>query len=112
MGEGAQVAAGAVPSDKINLRLLLVSGKKTDLLMNPTDTIETVCRTIASAWPVENIKILLRGKFLERPSTLASNSIATGDTTVVHLLVKNDAAPQAAAVKDSEKSMGCSCILL
>lgn len=41
----------AIPADKVNLRLLLVSGKKSDLLVNASDLIDSVCNNIFSNWP-------------------------------------------------------------
>ncbi|EGF76418.1 hypothetical protein BATDEDRAFT_92735 [Batrachochytrium dendrobatidis JAM81] len=98
MGDGIGLS---IPSDKVNLRLLLVSGKKSDLLVSGSDTIESVCIKIANSWPADwatetppispsCVKVLLRGRFLEWNSTVESNSIPMGDTTVVHILVKND----------------------
>ncbi|KAI8921768.1 hypothetical protein BC831DRAFT_404885 [Entophlyctis helioformis] len=104
-GAGAGAAAGAaIPAGSVRLKLLLVSGKTSELVVDGTATIDAVCRSIFDAWPKEwegetvplapeNLKILLRGRFLERPSTLASNGVAIGETTVVHVLIKNDVAP-------------------
>ncbi|KAH6564923.1 hypothetical protein BASA50_010310 [Batrachochytrium salamandrivorans] len=114
-------AAVSIPADKVNLRLLLVSGKKSDFLFAATDTIDAVCAHIALNWPAdwvgeiqpkgsENVKILLRGKFLERNSTIQGNAISAGDTTVVHVLVKNDVSTPES--KKLESSSGCSCSIL
>ncbi|KAI9335338.1 ubiquitin-2 like Rad60 SUMO-like-domain-containing protein, partial [Obelidium mucronatum] len=88
-----------VPEDQVCVRLLLISGLKTDLLFNPTDSIETVKRRIFDAWPsdwtgetpetVANLRILLRGKFLEPATTLSDAKFPLGQTTTCHLLVKN-----------------------
>jgi hypothetical protein len=40
-----------VPSGKVNLRFLLVSGKRTDLLCDPTDNIEHVRKQAHQQWP-------------------------------------------------------------
>ncbi|KAI8912644.1 hypothetical protein EDD86DRAFT_187992 [Gorgonomyces haynaldii] len=91
-----------VPSDKAQLTFLLVSGQKWDYIVAPTDTVEQVLTRFFSEWPQEwaslpkangpeNLKMLLRGKFLERQSTITSNQIPTGQATVVHLLIKNEA---------------------
>ena len=36
----------SIPEQKANIRLLLVSGKKSDILVSPTDTIDTVTKLI------------------------------------------------------------------
>jgi hypothetical protein len=40
-----------IPSGKVNLRFLLVSGKKTDLLCDPTDSIEEIRKKAHQQWP-------------------------------------------------------------
>jgi len=40
-----------ISSDKVNLRLLLVNGKKTDILCDPTETIESIRKRIFENWP-------------------------------------------------------------
>jgi hypothetical protein len=40
-----------IPSDKVNLRLLLVSGETKDVLVSPSDTIAHVLQDIYSNWP-------------------------------------------------------------
>ncbi|KAJ3070085.1 hypothetical protein HK102_006763, partial [Quaeritorhiza haematococci] len=88
-----------VPDDKVNLRFLLVSGKKTDMMFGGGDSIEVVRKRIFESWPREwseeapespaALRVLYRGGFLEVSSTLEGNKIPLGQTTVVHLLIKN-----------------------
>jgi Ubiquitin-2 like Rad60 SUMO-like len=78
--------ASKEPGDKATLTFLLVSGEKQDFLVNPADSIDTVCQTVFTNWPKEwanlpvkpigpaNLKVLLRGKFLERATTVACNT--------------------------------------
>jgi hypothetical protein len=40
-----------VPADKANVRILLVSGQKTDFLVLPSDTIEQFCQLVYDQWP-------------------------------------------------------------
>jgi hypothetical protein len=40
-----------VPTDKANVRILLVSGQKTDFLVTPSDTIEQFCQLVFDQWP-------------------------------------------------------------
>ncbi|KAI9101355.1 ubiquitin-related domain-containing protein [Phlyctochytrium arcticum] len=87
-----------IPDDKVNLRFLMISGQKTDVLMEANDTIISVKRKIFSVWPkewanetpeaAENLRVLHHGRFLEEPKTLAECKIGPGQTTTVHLLIK------------------------
>ncbi|KAJ3381523.1 Ubiquitin-like protein 3 [Entophlyctis sp. JEL0112] len=98
------VAIDNVPSDAVCVRLLLVSGMRTDLLFTPETSVQDVMNTIAGDWPDDwtgekpespaNLRILLRGKFLEPGEKLASK-FPLGQTTTCHLLVKNTASPAA-----------------
>ncbi|KAJ3052307.1 hypothetical protein HK097_006560, partial [Rhizophlyctis rosea] len=40
-----------IPSGQVNLRLLLVSGKKSDVLVLPSDTVEAVRKKVFDSWP-------------------------------------------------------------
>ncbi|KAJ3232631.1 Ubiquitin-like protein 3 [Chytriomyces hyalinus] len=74
-----------VPDNLIGVRLLLINGQKTDLLFSPTDSIEAVKSRIFLDWPsdwtgerpeaVANLRVLLRGKFLEPTTTLLGAKI-------------------------------------
>ncbi|KAI9316959.1 ubiquitin-2 like Rad60 SUMO-like-domain-containing protein [Zopfochytrium polystomum] len=120
-----------VPADKVNLRLLLVSGQKSDLLVSPSDRIDAVKQAVYAAWPKEwteevpagpgNLRILLRGKFLEDATTIKAAQIPAGETTIVHLLIRPDAARAAPAANAPAKNEpenrpegrgGCQCAIL
>ncbi|KAJ3237193.1 Ubiquitin-like protein 3 [Chytriomyces hyalinus] len=115
-----------VPDNLICVRLLLINGQKTDLLFSPTDSIETVKSRIFSGWPsdwtgerpetVANLRVLLRGKFLEPTSTLLDSIFPVGETTTCHLLVKNGAVAQTtgSVTPNAAKapSAGCRCTIL
>lgn len=50
--KGASVVVNdKVPADKVNLRFLLVSGKRTDLLFDANETVDGVKTKIFEAWP-------------------------------------------------------------
>jgi hypothetical protein len=42
----------AIPEDKINLRLILVSGKTKDFLFRPNDSAEEIAQFVFENWPV------------------------------------------------------------
>ncbi|KAI8621668.1 ubiquitin-2 like Rad60 SUMO-like-domain-containing protein, partial [Chytriomyces sp. MP71] len=88
-----------VPEDQVCVRLLLVSGLKTDLLLAPKDSVEDLKNRIFNNWPSDwtgerpetpaNLRVLLRGKFLEPILTMGDAKIPIGQTTTCHLLIKN-----------------------
>jgi hypothetical protein len=41
----------AIPKDKVNLRLLLTNGKRSDFLFNPTASVEQIKQHIFENWP-------------------------------------------------------------
>ncbi|KAI1311568.1 Ubiquitin-like protein 3 [Mortierella claussenii] len=95
----ASTAPGAVvDADSVALTLLLVSGSRTTFFFKATDTIEAVKNKVFDSWPKElqeekpaspqSLKILYLGKFLADSSTLESNRIQPGATTIVHLTIK------------------------
>ncbi|KAJ1565115.1 hypothetical protein HK405_013126 [Cladochytrium tenue] len=117
--EGSAASAGgspAVPADKVNLRLLLVSGKKADVLVAPTDRVETVKEKIFGDWPKDwtdeiptgptSLRILLRGRFLEDGTTVGDARIPAGQTTIVHLLVRPDAGATGGSASNLNKNAG------
>ncbi|KAG0206030.1 Ubiquitin-like protein 3 [Mortierella sp. GBA30] len=87
-----------VDSDTVALTLLLVSGSRTTFHFQGTDTIESVKSKVYENWPKDwqeekpaspqSLKILYLGKFLADNSTLESNKIQPGATTIVHLTIK------------------------
>ncbi|KAF9110615.1 Ubiquitin-like protein 3 [Mortierella sp. AM989] len=88
----------SVDSEIVALTLLLVSGSRTTFEFQGTDTIEAVKNKVYENWPKEwqeekpaspqSLKILYLGKFLADASTLESNKIQSGTTTIVHLTIK------------------------
>lgn len=128
------VVIDTVPATKMNLRLLMVSGLKSDLLVNPSDTVAGVKQQILDSWPrgwseeiprgPANLRLLLRGKFLEDASTINDAKIPLGQTTIVHLLIRSDEAlsssqqtsqarkRESTSAVDNSESQGCRCSLM
>ncbi|KAF9569546.1 Ubiquitin-like protein 3 [Mortierella alpina] len=87
-----------VDSNAVALTLLLVSGSRTTFHFQASDSIEAVKAKVHESWPKEwqeekpasphSLKILYLGKFLADSSTLESNKIQPGATTIVHLTIK------------------------
>jgi hypothetical protein len=46
-----EVVNEKVPEDKINIRLLLVNGRRSDVLLSPSDNVLSAKRKIFDSWP-------------------------------------------------------------
>ncbi|KAG5461807.1 MAG: hypothetical protein BJ554DRAFT_5944, partial [Olpidium bornovanus] len=62
-------APAGVPGDKVQLTVLLVSGKRHPFLFNPKDTIEQVKAHVAANWPTGALRRSTRGSFSRRGET-------------------------------------------
>eukprot|EP00123_Amoebidium_parasiticum_P020890 comp58222_c0_seq1/m.47823 comp58222_c0_seq1/g.47823 ORF comp58222_c0_seq1/g.47823 comp58222_c0_seq1/m.47823 type:complete len:129 (-) comp58222_c0_seq1:678-1064(-) len=90
-------ASRKVPADKVQLRLLLASGKRADFLFDPTETFGNVKAYVLANWPEEwagekpgneaSIRIIHNGRFQSDDSTLESAKAPAGATTTMHLHV-------------------------
>ncbi|KAG9067827.1 Ubiquitin-like protein 3 [Linnemannia hyalina] len=88
----------AADNSTVSLTLLLVSGSRSTFTFQGTETIENVKAKVFDSWPKDweeekpaspqSLKILYLGKFLADSSTLESNKIQSGNTTIVHLTIK------------------------
>ncbi|KAK3836936.1 MAG: ubiquitin-related domain-containing protein [Linnemannia elongata] len=88
----------APDNSTVSLTLLLVSGSRSTFTFQGTETIENVKAKVFDSWPKDwqeekpaspqSLKILYLGKFLADSSTLESNKIQPGNTTIVHLTIK------------------------
>ncbi|TPX56268.1 hypothetical protein PhCBS80983_g04639 [Powellomyces hirtus] len=114
-----------IPGNKINLRFLLISSKRTDMLFDPQDTIEIVKNRIWQAWPSEwedehpespqHLRVVHQGKFMEANNTLASHKLDVGATTTVHLLLRSGPAAEAdekSKPNAEQATRGCRCCIV
>jgi len=108
--------------DKVKLTLLLVSGKRHTFAFDPTDTITVVKSRIFNNWPkewadetpvaVSSLKIVYQGRFLEDGTTLETNKIFRGKTTIVHLAIKNVLQQDNDDPKVKDEAPKCHCIIM
>lgn len=90
----------AVPGDKINLRLILVSGKTKEFLFSPNDSAADISQFVYDNWPEEwteeqlpphNIlRLIYQGRFLHGNVTLGALQLPVGKTTVMHLVAREN----------------------
>lgn len=121
--------ASRIPSDKINLRLILVSGKSKDFLFDPSDSASDIAQFVFQYWPsewsdeavprAEILRLIYQGRFLHGNVTLSALSLPPGRTCVMHLVQRENlpdsGGSQDSRLKSKERSTGCcssSCCLL
>lgn len=90
--------AGQIPPDKVNLKLILVSGKTKEFRFNPTDSVSIITQHVYDNWPQDwadeqypttNIlRLIYQGRFLHGSVTLAGLQLPTGKTTVMHMVAR------------------------
>ncbi|RLW08333.1 hypothetical protein DV515_00003156 [Chloebia gouldiae] len=84
--------------DKINLRLILVSGKTKEFLFSPNDSAADIAKHVYDNWPMDweeeqvsspNIlRLIYQGRFLHGNVTLGALKLPFGKTTVMHLVAR------------------------
>ncbi|XP_003745301.1 ubiquitin-like protein 3 [Galendromus occidentalis] len=89
-----------IPEDKINLRLILVSGKTKDFLFSPAASAGDIAHSVYENWPpewsqekverAEILRLIYQGRFLHADVTLSALALPTGKTTVMHLLPREN----------------------
>ncbi|KAF6040451.1 UBL3 [Bugula neritina] len=89
-----------IPADKINLKLILVSGRTHENLFSLTDSASVVTQYIYDNWPEdwaeENkpetniLRLIYQGRFLHGNVTLAALKLTPGRTTVMHLVSREN----------------------
>jgi hypothetical protein len=91
-------SAKHIPPDKINLKLILVSGKTHEFLFLPSDSVSTITEFVYDNWPTEwadeslpstNIlRLIYQGRFLHGNVTLGALQLVVGSTSVMHLVMR------------------------
>nr|CAD7397327.1 unnamed protein product [Timema cristinae] len=95
-------------SSKINLRLILVSGKTKEFLFSPSDSAGEIAQTVFDNWPEGNtgnrpedwaeeavaraeiLRLIYQGRFLHSNVTLGALGLPFGKTTVMHLVPREN----------------------
>ncbi|KAH7969631.1 ubiquitin-like protein 3 [Rhipicephalus sanguineus] len=106
-----------IPSDKVNLRLILVSGKTKEFAFSPNDSAAEIAQHVFDNWPQE-MRLIYQGRFLHGNVTLGALQLPLGKTTVMHLVPRENLPEpnsQDQRQKSKERSSGCcsaSCSIL
>lgn len=109
-----------VPSDKINLRLILVSGKTEEFLFSATESAGEIAQHVFDNWPedwaeeavakAEILRLIYQGRFLHSNVTLGALGLPFGRTTVMHLVPReNLPEPNSQDQRQKSKGGGSSC---
>lgn len=92
-----------IPAEKINLRLILVSGKSKEFLFAPSDSAADIAQYVYENWPeewseehiapnstVNILRLIYQGRFLHGNVTLGALQLPLGKTTVMHLVAREN----------------------
>ncbi|OWF52880.1 ubiquitin-like protein 3 [Mizuhopecten yessoensis] len=116
-----------IPGDKINLRLILVSGKSKEFLFTPNESAADITELVYNNWPTDwedeplppaNIlRLIYQGRFLHGNVTLGALQLPMGKTTVMHLVPRENLPEpnnQGQLKKDKSGESNCSncCVIL
>lgn len=104
-----------IPADKINLRLILVSGKTKEFLFSPSDSAGDIAQHVFDNWPedwcqeavskAEILRLIYQGRFLHSNVTLGALGLPFGKTTVMHLVPRENL-PEPNSQDQRQKSKG------
>ncbi|XP_022250561.1 ubiquitin-like protein 3 isoform X1 [Limulus polyphemus] len=88
------------PTDKINLRLILVTGKTKEFIFSPNDSAADIAQYVFDNWPqewaeegvskAEILRLIYQGRFLHGNVTLGALQLPLGRTTVMHLVPREN----------------------
>ncbi|MCL4122595.1 UNVERIFIED_CONTAM: hypothetical protein GTU68_015945 [Idotea baltica] len=89
-----------IPSDKINLRLILVSGRTKEFLFCPNESAGDIAQFVFDNWPeewadesvskAEILRLIYQGRFLHGNVTLGALGLPAGKTCVMHLVPREN----------------------
>uniref|UniRef100_A0A670I331 Ubiquitin-like protein 3 n=23 Tax=Bifurcata TaxID=1329961 RepID=A0A670I331_PODMU len=115
--------SSSVPSDMINLRLILVSGKTKEFLFSPNDSAADIAKHVYDNWPMDweeeqvsspNIlRLIYQGRFLHGNVTLGALKLPFGKTTVMHLVARETLPePNSQGQRNREKTGESNCCVI
>jgi hypothetical protein len=103
------LGSARVPVDKINLRLILVSGKTREYLFSPSESAGDIAQYVFDNWPeewkeeavskAEILRLIYQGRFLHGNVTLSALGLPCGKTAVMHL-VPRESLPEPSSQDD------------
>ncbi|ORY95265.1 ubiquitin-2 like Rad60 SUMO-like-domain-containing protein [Syncephalastrum racemosum] len=113
-----------VPLDKVRLTFLLISGLRHSETFDPSTPIIQVKKYIWSHWPQEwtqtrpapesvaRLELLYLGKFLDNDASLNDKGLLGGQSSTVHLLVRDQQSKKSDNSKSPESATSCKCCII
>lgn len=130
-GEGStgniEKRADSASKSKVNLRLIMVSGKTADFVFQNTTSAGEVAEYVYNNWPEawaeekENItnyqvlRLIYQGRFLHENVTFTALNLPSGKRTVMHLVPREKLPPLAAddnKLNEKSSESSCCCVIL
>lgn len=115
----------SIPPDKINVKLILVSGKTAEFLFTHSDSVSVITQHVYDNWPTDwkdevhpstNIlRLIYQGRFLHGNVTLGGLHLLPGKTTVMHLVLREslpEPNSQSQLKREKSRESRCSCCTL
>ncbi|XP_043913338.1 ubiquitin-like protein 3 isoform X2 [Protopterus annectens] len=110
-------------SEKISLRLILVSGKTQEFDFSPDDSASDIAKHVYENWPMnwdeeqvtspDILRLIFQGRFLHGNVTLGALKLPPGRTTVMHLVARETLPePNSQGQRNRDKTTESSCCLL
>uniref|UniRef100_A0A674NZR8 Ubiquitin-like protein 3 n=2 Tax=Takifugu rubripes TaxID=31033 RepID=A0A674NZR8_TAKRU len=111
------------PHDRINLRLILVSGKTKEFIFSPNDSAADIAKHVYDNWPMDweeeqvsspNIlRLIYQGRFLHGNVTLGALKLPLGRSTVMHLVARETLPePNSQGQRNREKTGESNCCVI
>ena len=106
-----------IPPEKINLKLILVSGRTKEYLFSPNESAGDIAQFVFDHWPPdwqdesvsrpEILRLIYQGRFLHGNVTLGALQLPTGKTSVMHLVPReNLPEPNSQGLRKRDKIAG------
>jgi len=116
----SQMGSRNIPTDKINLRLILVTGRTKEYLFSTNDSAADIAQHVFDNWPeewaeeavtkAEILRLIYQGRFLHGNVTLGALGLPLAKTTVMHLVPReNLPEPNSHDQQQKSKSGSSSC---
>uniref|UniRef100_A0A8C7H9P8 Ubiquitin-like protein 3 n=2 Tax=Oncorhynchus kisutch TaxID=8019 RepID=A0A8C7H9P8_ONCKI len=113
----------STPSEMINLRLILVSGKTKEFLFSPNASAADIAKHVYDNWPMDweeeqvsspNIlRLIYQGRFLHGNVTLGALKLPLGKSTVMHLVARETLPePNSQGQRNREKTGESNCCVI
>lgn len=127
VSEDVNKRAESASKSKVNLRLIMVSGKTADFVFKNTTTAGEVAEYVYNNWPeawaeekdsISNhhvLRLIYQGRFLHENVTFSALNLSSGKRTVMHLVPREKLPPLSSEDnKTNEKASenSCCCIIV